>query len=436
MKRIKVWKCRIKNKEDREYSIKIMQEAKILYNTCNYFARLRYFNYLNTISREGIPYPNLDWTYAESLNMKKWCLDSKYNGNYNNYGQALIKLATNINKLELLPAKVKQNIVRDLSSNWSNFFKKKKGVHWMDCKPPHYIENECLTTPFNNQTFSKVSLKDNILKPTGFKEGVELPSFITSKNIVSAELKMSNTYVYLYVTYNDTSNVESNGNEHNIASIDLGINTLATLTFNQEVSPILVKNRKLKSSIQWNNKEISRLQALLAPHGVHTSKKIKHIQEKKNLHVYQELHRTANQIMQILQNYQVGQLVIGKNINWKQKVNLGRTNQMFTQIPFGQLINILTYKCTDKGIKLICQEESYTSKASFIDNDEIPVFGNCPVIPEFSGKRVKGQYETKHGQIVHADINASFNIMKKSNLASNIDSLKELLFRKPTTLYV
>ena len=67
-----------------------------------------------------------------------------------------------------------------------------------------------------------------------------------------------------------------------------------------------------------------------------------------------------------------------------------------------------------KGIEVIEQEESFTSKASFVDNDNIPVYGKIKYELQFSGKRIhRGLYETKGGFRLNADINGSYNILVK-----------------------
>lgn len=110
---------------------------------------------------------------------------------------------------------------------------------------------------------------------------------------------------------------------------------------------------------------------------------------------------------------------IGKNQGWKQEVSLGKkTNQSFTQIPFNTFISQLTYKCLAKGIKVVEQEESYTSKASFLDEDEIPVYDSVQTKPQFSGKRIsRGLYKSKDGRVLNADVNGSYNILVKGFLS-------------------
>ena len=87
-------------------------------------------------------------------------------------------------------------------------------------------------------------------------------------------------------------------------------------------------------------------------------------------------------------------------------------------IPFNKVIDIIKYKAEDFGIKCIEQEESYTSKASFIDDDNIPTFNEDENQKHtFSGKRItRNLYQTKNNQIIDADLNGALNIMKKANV--------------------
>lgn len=68
----------------------------------------------------------------------------------------------------------------------------------------------------------------------------------------------------------------------------------------------------------------------------------------------------------------------------------------------------LAYKCALAGIRFATINESYTSKNSFVD-------GERAVKREaYAGRRVKrGLFKTKNGLKVNADINASFNIMRR-----------------------
>nr|WP_287518746.1 IS200/IS605 family accessory protein TnpB-related protein [Okeania sp. SIO2C2] len=108
---------------------------------------------------------------------------------------------------------------------------------------------------------------------------------------------------------------------------------------------------------------------------------------------------------------------MGHNEYWKQKINLGkRNNQNFVSVPYNRLIEMLSYKAKIVGINIIITEESYTSKASFIDNDLIPVYNKGQKNHvTFSGKRVKrGLYCTASKGLINADFNGSLKIMKKA----------------------
>jgi putative transposase len=113
----------------------------------------------------------------------------------------------------------------------------------------------------------------------------------------------------------------------------------------------------------------------------------------------------------------IGTIVVGYNPTLKQNTNMGkRNNQNFVQIPIFTLRDKLESLCSRYGLNYIEQEESYTSKASSIDQDELPVYNaDHPVKPKFSGRRVKrGLYRSKDGHLINTDRNGSLNIGRKS----------------------
>ena len=113
--------------------------------------------------------------------------------------------------------------------------------------------------------------------------------------------------------------------------------------------------------------------------------------------------------MNFLVSENITTLVVGYNKEWKQGVNLGKiNNQSFVNIPFNTLINQLEYKCKLEGINFILTEESYTSKCSFLDNEELCKHNT------YLGKRIKrGLFKSKEGKLINADLNGSLNILKK-----------------------
>jgi putative transposase len=194
-----------------------------------------------------------------------------------------------------------------------------------------------------------------------------------------------------------------------IASIDLGVDNLATVTFNQPgLVPLLVNGRPLKAINQLYNKQRARLQSLL-PGERTTSRRLDAITDKRNRQVNAYLHLASRRIIDLLCGYGIGTLVIGKNDGWKQNVNLGkRTNQNFVHIPHARFIEMLIYKAQLVGITVILAEESYTSKCSFLDNEPI---GKHEI---YAGKRVKRWlFIAGDGRPIHADVNVSYNILRK-----------------------
>jgi transposase, IS605 OrfB family, central region len=85
----------------------------------------------------------------------------------------------------------------------------------------------------------------------------------------------------------------------------------------------------------------------------------------------------------------MGNVVFGWNKGRRQEINLGsKTNQSFVQIPTAGLKDRISQLCERQGIRFIETEESYTSKASFLDSDELPTFGAKPEGWKESGRCV------------------------------------------------
>jgi putative transposase len=188
------------------------------------------------------------------------------------------------------------------------------------------------------------------------------------------------------------------------------------LTSNQPgFTPLLINGRPLKSINQFYNKRSSQLQSQLKGNRK-TSPRIQRLTRCRNQKVDNYLHHASHLIIDILTAKQIGTLVIGKNPQWKTEIELGKqTNQNFVSIPHGRLIEMLEYKARLVGIKVIVQEESYTSRANFLGLDSIPVYGKTDKDSVFTGKRIKrGLYKTSVGQLINSDVNAAYNILRKA----------------------
>jgi len=203
-------------------------------------------------------------------------------------------------------------------------------------------------------------------------------------------------------------------------AIDLGVTNLAAITANREgFIPRLVNGRTLKARNQWYNKRMKELKLCLSKEDrERVTKQMEQITNKRNRQVNHYLHAASKGIIDFLVKQGVGTIIVGKNPLWKQEAGMGkRNNQNFVQIPHAKFIDMLTYKAALVGIQVEVQEESYTSKASFLDLDPVPTYQpNDDTEYTFSGKRIGRRnrlYRTKDGKIVCADVNGSYNILRK-----------------------
>jgi IS605 OrfB family transposase len=220
-------------------------------------------------------------------------------------------------------------------------------------------------------------------------------------------------------------------NQHLAASIDIGLDNLATIVFSDgKTQPIIVNGKPLKSANQFYNKQVARFKGFLSQ-GVNPSNRIENIIRNRNQFVDSYLHQSSRMVVKEMLANGVTSVVSGKNEQWKSKINLGkRTNQKFVQVPHARFIEMLIYKLETVGIKVTVGEESYTSKASFLDWDNIPTYTpNNNGKHAFSGKRVtRSWYISSNGLKIHADVNGAFNIGKKV-IPTAFDSLKSIVQR-------
>ena len=198
--------------------------------------------------------------------------------------------------------------------------------------------------------------------------------------------------------------------------VDVGLNNLAAVTSNQKgFKPFLINGRPVKAVNNFYNKKKAELQSQLKGNRK-TSNKIQRLSSKRGFKIDDYLHKSSRFIINQLVESNISTLVIGKNENSKQEINIGKVNnQNFTSVPHARLIEMLTYKAQLVGIKVVITEESYTSIASFLDADPLPIYGTAEAkTAKFSGRRLKrGLYYSKIGVKFNADVNGSYNIIRK-----------------------
>ena len=438
---LRVLKIRISdNIISSEYKEKMLK-SKEFYNSCLYLTRFRYFEYLGHKDK-------LDYEVRKSYGLEDWFENKDvFLSNYPSYGNEFInKVGITINSP--LSAKERQTILRKICTDWKAYFKTKEAMKETDKRVniPGYKEYSYLVCEFNAQMIKFLRYeKDHKIGLIGLKNRVGLPLWLKRESIQAVRLKYKNTYLYLEVVYNkDEEKQRERLLKRRVAAIDPGLNAISTITFNYLKKPISISGKHLKSVNQLYNKTVAQLNKEKSEYEKLGDKdkvnkiidRISKVAEKRNLRIENELHHISCEIVRILVRNRVSKLIFGHNNGQKEEINIGKiNNQNFVTIPFNQLITYLDYKCKEKGITFEIQDESYTSKASFISNDKIPTFnGNSNKEHPFSGKRVKrGKYvDRKHGIVIHSDVNGSYNIMRKNGV--NLSELQKIFIDKKQTV--
>ena len=313
-----------------------------------------------------------------------------------------------------LPCKVSQQTLKMVDQNMKSFF---NAIKAKNSKPklPKYLDKikGRFVVTYTNQAISKKALQNGYIELS--KTNIKLKTNV--KNVKQVRIVPRNNFIVVEILYEVRSKLHNNLKE-TYCGIDFGLNNLITCSF-QNDSPLIMNGKPLKS-INWHyNKEKSRLQSLL-DNGKKTSKKIQNITLKRNNRINDYLHKTTKIFVNYLVSKKINNVVIGYNKEWKQGINIGRVNnQNFVQIPYYKLLNMLTYKCEIEGISVIVTEESYTSKCSFLDDEDI-----CKH-EEYVGKRIKrGLYKASDGRLINADVNGALNILKKVIGKFEYDSIK------------
>lgn len=199
-----------------------------------------------------------------------------------------------------------------------------------------------------------------------------------------------------------------------ILGIDPGLNNFLTTSNNCGLSPFIIDGRDMKSYNQHYNETLACLRSKLHK-GQYTSERIQQLSRKRDCYFQNLFHKMIAYIIDYCKTNYIGKIVFGHNKFQKQNYNKSAVqNQHFCFIPHAKFLNMLKTQCTFVGIQVIETEESYTSKASFLDMDDIPVYGNVTEEPTFSGKRKhRGLYVSKDGTLINADVNGASNIIRK-----------------------
>lgn len=325
-----------------------------------------------------------------------------------------------------LPAKVSKQVQMLVDKSFKSYFalvkKKVKDDYTYPVRIPHYLhktKGRC-TLPYPKDALSLK--KEGVVKFS--KTGIEIQTKVDKEKIQGARIVPKGNHFVIEILYKKSKKELVSKSIQNVAFIDPGLNNLMTVTSNV-FTPLLYSGRGLKSMNQLTNKKIARLKSSLSEKGLYTSPLLVSIYNKRNRRIKDSLHKLSSHLVNQFISHKIDTVVFGHNIGQKQDIKLGGvTNQNFVQLPFYQLISLLQYKCELQGIRFVTTEESYTSKCSFLDLEEITKQ------KEYVGKRIKrGLFQTKEGVRINADINGSLNIGRKylTKLGLYTDTLHEEL---------
>ena len=335
----------------------------------------------------------------------------------------------NSDNYKLLNSNMAQQTLKNVDQMFKSFFAliklaKQGKYNFRHIKLPKYLPKN----GYANLIIGMINIKDDMIltipysnnfkKKYKTKVQIKVPKVLEDKKIKEIQIipKFNARFFEIQYTYEiQEENIQLNTN--NALAIDLGVNNLCTCITNTGKS-FIVDGRKLKSINQFFNKQNAKLQSIKDKQNIKRQTKQQYlISRKRKNRVDDYINKTCRYIINYCIVNDIGVLVIGYNQSFQNKTNLGRkNNQIFTQLPFGKIREKLEYLCKRYNINYILQEESYTSKASFFDNDELPIYNmDNPQTYEFSGKRIKrGLYQTKNNYCFNADCNGALNILRKS----------------------
>ena len=406
---------------------------------CRDYGRLK--NGLNLLLRTNFFYRSkggsTNLSYVKSAGLDHF-ITGDDEVSYSAYGMkeyaSRIMARQNIN----LPAKMVQSAQADVASPWKSFFALLSNGRIP--KPPGYHYG-AITSTYRSDTISKKHLKSGVAKPSGWSQGVNV-EHLTSAGAKIVQLKVvpvAADLLKVQVLYHqEEDKVNYKPTPGLKAGIDLGVSNLMTIAFSDGREGIIVDGEPLKqinssynyaiasltSKLDKERRDISKKanKGLTQKDAGYTkvyrkdSKRLDRLWDKRERHIKHYYTSATNAIVKQLCSAGVETVYVGWSEGFKQKLSLGRrNNRKFVSIPMRKIVDDLTAKLAKAGISVLETEESYTSKASFIDNDFLPVYDkNKPRKHSFSGvRKTRGEYVSQSGVYINADLNGAYNIIRK-----------------------
>lgn len=429
--------------------------SKNLYNRCNYLIRQLYITTRKLHNKEDITKEqktfvdnihkwvndyNIKVENGQTKGKKKMKLSQQWYGEYFEK-ETLNKYILNEIDYKSLQSQSAQSILKRVDSTWTSYFNSLtdyyKNPNKYKGKPrmPNYKDSKN-----GRYMFILTNIQVKIINNTLFFTPKDLKKYTFQVPLADYERRHSkdcdlkevrfvpNNDIYtMEIVYKIKDKPKIKEKKGKMIGIDIGVDRLATVCNSIGVKPFAINGKLLKSINKFWNKQIADYKSKLKKvNNKYSSKKYLKMCRNRNNKMSTYMHQSASYIIKWCVQHDIDTIVIGKNDGWKQKCNVGKETQTFVQIPFANFIEKIKYRAEALGIEVILQEESYTSKSSFIDEDYIPTFKKDDNKANFSGSRkLRGLYITKDGIKIHADLNGAYNILRKydSSFTYNNDYL-------------
>ena len=329
-----------------------------------------------------------------------------------------------------LPGQVNQQILRKVINSWKGYFvalrdyRKSPEKYLGEPKAPKYKRTSYSTLHYTNQIIRRsVSGGRQILRFPGTDLELCIGGEQDCPGIVKVEVKPCGGHLAVLVTYTaDTKEPQVPVDPERILGLDAGVRNFLAGTANFPCEPFLIDGQWIKSENRYFNKQRAKLLSILtkgldSTRSVKNSKRLSALSRKREYKFRDFFYKTAHWIVRYCARNNIEVIVWGHNECQKQKANMGAANnQNFVSIPYMTFYQILKQVAAGAGIPVVQQEESYTSKASLMDQDPLPVYEEGDTTEYiFSGKRVKrGLYQSRDGVLLNADLNGAGNIIRKT----------------------
>lgn len=305
-----------------------------------------------------------------------------------------------------LPAQTSQQIIKLLFKNYKGWINARK--EWVAHpnkfhgrpKLPNYKKEQSAVI-FTNQ---QVTIKKGFVH---FPKGTILPINTKVDNICQVRIIPQPSCHIIEIIY-EKETTDLKLNQDNVLSLDLGLNNFATSANNVGLKPFIINGNPIKSFNQWFNKKRAFLTSALKGKRF-SSRKLDKLNHYRNCWIEDKMHKTSRFIIDYCIDNNIGTIIIGQNKQWKSEINIGkRNNQFFVNIPHSKLIDKVVYKALLVGIKVVCNEESYTSKCDSLALETVEKH------EAYAGKRIKrGLFQSSIQKLINADVNGACNIARK-----------------------